>query len=236
MPVTYAGLTVSWLGYATVRIEVGETVAYLDPGRYGVLDGYRAEDGDLVCVTHDHHYDSDGIDRVAAPDATILVYEGVDADRIDREVSPVSALPYDVRRVTDDADLAVDDVVVGTVPAYNEPDGPHTTPEGEPFHPEGFGCGFQLTVQRGDGPETTIFWPGDTDVLPGHEALTPTVFLPPIGGSFTMDRHEAAALAAEMAPELVLPVHYNTFEALETDERAFAADVAAAGIPVALDA
>jgi L-ascorbate metabolism protein UlaG (beta-lactamase superfamily) len=50
-----------------------------------------------------------------------------------------------------------------------------------------------------------------------------------------MDRHEAAALAAEMRPQLVVPVHYNTFEALETDDRGFAADVAAAGVPVALD-
>jgi L-ascorbate metabolism protein UlaG (beta-lactamase superfamily) len=37
-----------------------------------------------------------------------------------------------------------------------------------------------------------------------------------------------------MEPELVLPVHYNTFEALTTDSRAFAADVAEAGVPVVL--
>jgi L-ascorbate metabolism protein UlaG (beta-lactamase superfamily) len=33
----------------------------------------------------------------------------------------------------------------------------------------------------------------------------------------------------------VLPIHYNTFEALEADSEAFAADVASQGVPVVLD-
>ncbi|PSQ48138.1 hydrolase, partial [Halobacteriales archaeon SW_6_65_15] len=45
----------------------------------------------------------------------------------------------------------------------------------------------------------------------------------------------AADLAEAMDPDLVLPVHYNTFEALETDSGAFAADVAGRGVPVVLD-
>ena len=40
MTVTYADLTLDWFGYATLRIESAEgIVAYLDPGRYGVLTG-----------------------------------------------------------------------------------------------------------------------------------------------------------------------------------------------------
>jgi L-ascorbate metabolism protein UlaG (beta-lactamase superfamily) len=50
-----------------------------------------------------------------------------------------------------------------------------------------------------------------------------------------MDRHEAAALAEAMDPDLVVPIHYDTFEALETDAEAFAADVASRGVPVVLD-
>jgi len=50
-----------------------------------------------------------------------------------------------------------------------------------------------------------------------------------------MDRHGAAVLAAALDPDLVVPIHYNTFEALEADSRAFAADVAGRGVPVALD-
>jgi len=61
------------------------------------------------------------------------------------------------------------------------------------------------------------------------------VLCPPIGPRATMDRHEAAALAARIEPSLVMPVHYNTFSNLEADSREFAADVAEAGVPVVLD-
>ncbi len=235
------------MGYATVRIESPDGfVVYLDPGRYGVLSGeweppgdadvahpepldYYGRDGDLVCVTHDHHYDSDAIERVAAADATVAVFEGVDADRIDRDVAPVESLPFDVVRVGEEDHLTVGDADVWTVPAYNDPDGPHA-PGGTPTHPRGMGCGFLLSL---DG--TTAFWPGDSDALSGFERLEVSLFLANIGGSVVMDRHEAADLAETLDPDLVVPVHYNTIDLLTTDSAAFAADVAGRGVPVALD-
>lgn len=89
MSATHDGLTIDWLGYATSRITDGERVVYVDPGRYGVLDAYDARDGDLVLVTHDDHYDPDGIERVAAPDAVVGVFEGIEAAEIDRDSRPV---------------------------------------------------------------------------------------------------------------------------------------------------
>ncbi|MFC4552728.1 MULTISPECIES: MBL fold metallo-hydrolase [Halorussus] len=247
MTIRHDGLLVDWLGYATLRIEApGGPVVYLDPGRYGVLTGewrpdsadathpeardYRPEDGDLVLVTHDHHYDSDGIERVAADDATVVVYDAVYPKGIDRDVKDLGDLPYEVVKVSDGTDRMFGDVIVRTVEAYNEPDGPHTRENGEPFHPEGSGTGYIVTV---DG--TDVFWPGDSDALDGHAALDVSLFCPPIGGSFTMDRREAADLAEAMDPDLVLPIHYDTFEALETDSAAFASDVASRGVPVVLD-
>jgi L-ascorbate metabolism protein UlaG (beta-lactamase superfamily) len=229
------GLSVSWLGYATLRIEGRDRVVYCDPGRYGVLDDYDARDGDVVCITHDHHYDTDGIRRVAGEDATVVLFEGVNPHRIDRDVERPGELPYEVRRVDGEADLLVSDVVVRTVPAYNDPEGPRADREGNVPHPEGFGCGFHLTLEGEWRREVSVFWPGDTDVLPGHEALSVSLLCPPIGGSFTMDRHEAADLAEALDPDLVCPIHYDTFEALETDAGAFAADVASRGVPVVLD-
>jgi len=49
-----------------------------------------------------------------------------------------------------------------------------------------------------------------------------------------MDRHEAADFATSVAPALVLPVHYDTFEPIETDAAAFADELERAGIPVEL--
>ena len=43
-------------------------------------------------------------------------------------------------------------------------------------------------------------------------------------------------LVEELDPDLVVPIHYDTFDRLEADGEAFAGDVAARSIPVALDA
>ena len=226
----HKGLTLDWLGYATLRLEAAGTVVYLDPGRYGVLDDYDGDDGDLVCISHDHHYDTDAVRRVAAEDATLVVFEGINTHRIDRDVERPADLPYDRRTVDAEADIAVGDAIVRTTAAYNEPDGPHVRPSGEPYHPKGLGCGFHVTL---DG--TSVYWPGDTDVLAGHEHLDVDVFCPPIGGTFTMDRHEAADLAEAMDPDVVVPIHYDTFPEIEADAEAFAADLRSRGIDVVLD-
>lgn len=248
MTVTHGDLAVDWLGYATVRLAGSDTVVYVDPGRYGVLSGEwtppgesardghppsrdsRPEDGDVVCLTHLHHYDPDGVERVAAEDATVLAFEGIDVHQTDRTDRRMSDLPYDVRTVSSEAQGLVADLPFWTVPAYNEPGGSHARPDGTPVHPEGRGCGFLLSI---DG--TRVFHPGDTDVLEGHAELDVSVFLPPIGGRYTMDRHEAADLAAAMEPDLVVPVHYNTFAEIEADSTAFATALEERGVAVALD-
>ena len=251
MTVRRGGLSVTWLGYATARVATGGATVYADPGRYGVLTGewtadspeaaaahppssdYRAEDGDVVVVTHDHHYDPDGVRRVAAPEATIVVYEAVDPERIaaaGRDVEPPEALPHDVVRVGYGDVVDLDGVTVEAIPAYNEPDGPWGDyADGDPLHPRGFGCGFVVGLGG-----VRWCWPGDSDALDVHRDLELDLFTPPIG-AFTMDRHDAADLANAIAPDLVVPIHYNTFAALEADSAAFASDVAKRGVPVALD-
>ena len=229
--IEHGAIALEWLGYATVRIE-GRTgaVVYVDPGRYGVLEGYDARDGDLVLITHEHHYDPDGIERVAREDALVVVHERVEGEREDVDVTP-EELPYTVEHVREDESFVVGPLDLFTTPAYNDPNGPRTRPDGEPYHPPGAGCGYGVTI---DG--VTVFCPGDTDVLPYHEEMDVDVLCPPIGGYYTMDRREAADLAGTMCPRLVVPVHYNTFSEIEADAEAFVVDVANRGVPVALEA
>jgi len=246
MTVHFDDLTLDWLGYATLRIESEDTVIYFDPGRYGVFTGewepfedglhhppardYRPEDGDVVCVTHIHHYDPDGIRRVASENATVVLFEGVNVHDTDRDVDRPADLDHEVVEVTMEDELLAADCPIWTVPAYNEPDGRNVRSDGTPIHPEGIGCGFLVDV---DG--TNVFWPGDSDVLPGHEELDVDVLTPSVSKSYTMNREEAADLAESLGPDLVLPIHYNTFEALSSDDEAFALDVASHGVPVVLD-
>jgi len=219
MSVQYEGLTFERLGHASVRIDTGELVVYVDPWS-DMLDG-QPRDGDVVFVTHDDpdHYDPDAIRAVARDDADVVVYEAVDTSTLDREVTP---LAYD-------GSLSVRGIAVEALPAYNRSDGDHVDEHGDPFHAEREVVGLLLTFD-----DVTVYFTSDTDFLPAHNHVQADVFLPPIGGHYTMDRHEAAEFAASVAPDLVLPVHYNTFEAVETDAEAFAEEVAGSGIRVEL--
>jgi L-ascorbate metabolism protein UlaG (beta-lactamase superfamily) len=246
MTVRHDGIIAEWLGYATLRLEGDDTVVYFDPGRYGVLTGewepdtpgighpptqdYAPKDGDIVCVTHIHHYDPDGIRRVASEDATVVAFEGINVHATDRDLDRIADLDYEVRKVSMEADVLVDDVPIWTMPAYNHEDGRNVKDDGTPIHPKGIGCGFLVAID-----DTRVFWPGDTDVLEGHAELDVSLFVPSIAQNYTMNRHEAADLAEAMDPDLVLPMHYNTFTSLEADSGAFAEDVAKRGVPVVLD-
>ncbi|MDT3435010.1 MBL fold metallo-hydrolase [Haloarcula sp. 1CSR25-25] len=246
MTVRHDGITAEWLGYATLRLEGEDTVVYFDPGRYGVLTGewepdtpgvghpptqdYAPKDGDIVCVTHIHHYDPDGIRRVASDDATVVAFEGINVHATDRDLDRLADLDYEVRKVGMEADVLVDDVPIWTMPAYNHEDGRNVKDDGTPIHPKGIGCGFLVAID-----DIRVFWTGDTDVLEGHAELDVSLFVPSIAQHYTMNRHEAADLAEAMDPDLVLPMHYNTFTSLEADSGAFAEDVAKRGVPVVLD-
>ncbi len=51
------------------------------------------------------------------------------------------------------------------------------------------------------------------------------VAIVPIGGHYTMDRHDAVAAVELVGPKTVIPCHYNTFPPIETDAGAFKSDV-----------
>lgn len=210
--VNHDGLTFERIGHASIRIgtEDGSTV-YIDPWSQALGESTPG-DGDVVFVTHDDpdHWDPDAIEAVADEDTTIVAYEEVDTNDLNREVT---ALPYD-------GELTVRGIDVEAVPAYNSPRGEHVDENGDPFHAEGEVVGLLLEV---DG--TTVYFTSDTDFLPAHDGVRADVFIPPIGGHYTMDREEAAEFAESVGADLVLPVHYDTFEAIETDAEAFAEDV-----------
>ena len=75
----------------------------------------------------------------------------------------------------------------------------------------------------------TIYYTGDTclfsDMKLVAERHPVDIALMPIGGHYTMDRHDAVVAAKFIGAKTVIPVHYNTFPPIETDAQAFKADV-----------
>jgi L-ascorbate metabolism protein UlaG (beta-lactamase superfamily) len=75
----------------------------------------------------------------------------------------------------------------------------------------------------------TVYHAGDTclfgDMRLIGERHPVDVALLPIGGHYTMDRHDAVAAAEFVGAATVIPMHYDTFPAIETDAEAFKSDV-----------
>jgi L-ascorbate metabolism protein UlaG (beta-lactamase superfamily) len=72
---------------------------------------------------------------------------------------------------------------------------------------------------------SVVYHAGDTalfsDMSLIHELYKPKVALLPIGGRFTMDA-EAALMAVKLIkPEIVIPMHYNTFDVIKADPYKF---------------
>jgi L-ascorbate metabolism protein UlaG (beta-lactamase superfamily) len=75
----------------------------------------------------------------------------------------------------------------------------------------------------------TVYHLGDTCLFSDLKLIaerTPVdVALIPIGGHYTMDRHDAVVAADLIGAETVIPIHFNTFPLIETDAEAFKSDV-----------
>jgi L-ascorbate metabolism protein UlaG (beta-lactamase superfamily) len=95
-----------------------------------------------------------------------------------------------------------------------------STPSGKHNTPAGILIDFKGTL---------IYHAGDTSLfsdlqLVGKRAPVDVAILP-IGGFFTMDRHDAVDAADFIGAKTIIPCHYNTFPAIETDANAFATDI-----------
>jgi L-ascorbate metabolism protein UlaG (beta-lactamase superfamily) len=218
----YKQITFERPGHATVRIEDPDgTVSYIDPWME-VIDG-TPDDADFVFVTHDDrdHYDPEAIRAVSTDNTVVAAYEEVDTDDLTQDVKP---LPYD-------GEIAADEIDGRTVPAYNLSDGEHVQQNGEPYHAEGEVIGLILLI---DG--VTVYVPCDTDFLDEHQDINADVIIPPIGGSYTMDRHEAVEMVESIRPDLVLPIHYNTeaVPGIDADAEAFKKEIEKRGPRVVL--
>jgi len=103
---------------------------------------------------------------------------------------------------------------------------------GGSFIADGLRLTFTQAVHTGNpagvvlhGDEAVIYHAGDTGLFAGMKLIgqlyKPDVVLLPIGGLYTMGPLEAATAAALIKPKVLIPMHYNTFDAIKQDVKAF---------------
>lgn len=204
-----------FLGHAAIALSDGATTVLVDPfltGNPRAAASAGELDATAILLTHghgDHLGDTVAIaKRTGAPVVAIVEL----ASEIGRE-------GVDVRDPNLGGTVTFDWGSVKLVPAW------HTgvSPSGTPHTPAG------LLIELGG---KTIYHLGDTclfsDLALVGRNREIDVALVPIGGHYTMDRHDAVEAARLVGAKTVIPVHYDTFPPIETDAQAFKADVEAA--------
>lgn len=186
---------------SSIRIACSQ-ILYFDPFH---ITG-KPHDADFIFLTHEHydHFSAEDIEKVRkeetvffAPESMIGIMKplGVDEDH------------YLLFREGDKRILF--DLEIEAVAAYNP---------SKPYHPHANEwLGYRVTV---DG--VTFYVTGDTDATQEAALVSCDVLLLPIGGTYTMNASEAAALTNSIKPKLAIPTHYGTIVGKKSDYEEFA--------------
>ncbi len=189
---------IRWLGHAGFLIE-GEPTVYIDP--WETPPGLPP--ADLILVTHPHY------DHLSAEDIRRLRKESTMVVGPPDVIKQLGRERLNLVEIRPGEEKAVGGVKVRAVPAYNRT---------KHFHPKASGwVGFIVYL-----PDGSVYHAGDTDHIPEMRGLRPTVALLPVGGTYTMDAAEAARAAADIEPEVAVPMHYGKIVGSEADARRFA--------------
>lgn len=174
----------------SIRIA-GERTVYFDPWQ---IEG-EPHDADFVLVTHEH-YDHFSPEDIAA----VLKFDGYLIAPVSMQhlLGAVNTIPAShIVTVMPGEKKEIARLMVEAYPAYNQ---------GRPFHIKRNGwVGYVITL----GAER-YYVAGDTDAIPEIRDIKCDVAFLPIGGTYTMDANEAAALTLAIRPRVVIPTHYGS--------------------------
>jgi len=197
----------TWLGHATVVVELGGAVLITDPVlRARVAHLRRSAPApsapgrlDAVLVSHLHrdHLDLRSVARIDKTVPVVVPRGGARALRWIRR--------NDVREVSVGDTLDLADVRISAVPAVH--DGKRT-----PLSRPAEALGYVIESRR------RVYFAGDTAIFDAmaqlgdlDAALVPIWGWGPRLGPGHMDPEEAAAAVALIRPRLAVPIHYGTF-------------------------
>jgi L-ascorbate metabolism protein UlaG (beta-lactamase superfamily) len=203
-----------FLGHAAFELSDGGTTVLVDPfltGNPRAAASAEELEATTILLTHGHG-DHVG-DTVAIAKRT-----GATVVAVVELANEIGGEGVDVRDPNLGGTVTFDWGSVKLVPAWHT----STSPSGTPS----IACGLLI-----DFAGTTIYHLGDTCLFSDLQLVgrgrTIDVALVPIGGHYTMDRHDAVEAARLVGASTVVPIHYDTFPPIETDAQAFKADVEA---------
>ena len=195
--------------HSAVRIALPNGGAlYFDP--FDLTDADAAHDARYLFITHPHY------DHLSPKDARLVMNERTEVIAPVAIAGDVAALDAAKTHLLAPGDkLELEDATVLAVPSYN------TDPARLEKHPRERGwLGYVVTI---DG--VRYYVAGDTDENEDVDQVSCDVAIIPIGGTFTMDPHQAAAFINTVRPQVAIPTHYGNIVGSFEDAKAFVSEV-----------
>lgn len=206
-------MDINFIGHATFTLSDGEHTVLIDPF---ISDNPQATisaddvEASAILITHGHFdHVADAVAIAQRTGAPIVAMKEL-ADEFGAEDGVEAFDPNFGGTVSFDWGS------VKLVPAWHT----STTPKGTVAIPNGLVVDFKGTVVYHLG-DTCLF--SDLQLVGRRKPID--VALMPIGGHYTMDRHDAVDAADFVGAKTIIPCHYDTFPAIETDAGAFQADI-----------
>ena len=172
---------ISWLDHASFRISKEDKI-YIDPWEINFNDN-----ADIILITHSHydHCSVEDINKLKGPQTTIV-----------GPLDAVQKVTGNVRTVRPGDEIEIKNTGIKVVPAYNL---------NKNFHPRvNEWVGFVIKTAG-----VSIYFAGDTDVIPEMKGLKPDIAILPVGGHYTMGIEEALKAIEDIEPKIVIPMHYG---------------------------
>jgi len=196
--------------HASLMIEAGGKIIYLDPAKPANFDGLPHADLILITDIHGDHMDPNSIAAVSKPGTEIFAPPAVVA-------TVTTASP-----ISNGESKNWNGWTIDAIPMYNIKHGPAP---GQLYHPEGRGNGYVLTYGG-----KRFYFSGDTEGIPEMRALKNIdVAFVCMNLPYTMTPDEAADAVKEFHPKIAIPYHYRG-----SDITVFKKDLEGAGIDVRL--
>lgn len=199
-------MKITRLGHAAVLLEGSKTVLidpFITDNPLASVTIDQIPKVDFILITHDHfdHF-GDTIAIAKRDQATLVgIHEvSVRSDVVEAKITAVGA--------NIGGTYTQDGVSFSLTPAV------HSADNGSP-------CGFVVSMD-----DKKVYHSGDTSVFSDMK-LIPKLFghinvaLLPIGGHYTMDERGAALATEYLKPDIIIPIHYNTWPPIAADTGLF---------------
>lgn len=207
-------MKITWLGHSAFSISTQGVEILMDPF---IKDNpscpVNVDDlkPNIICVTHGHkdHF-GDTVELAELNDALIVCNHEQSVYLSQQELNTMG--------MNIGGSINAEGIKITMVNATHSSDLDFL----EGIGPGGSSCGYILELEN----ERRIYHSGDTGLFGDMRTVIKAVYRPqiiliPIGDRYTMGIKEATIAASWMKPEVIIPMHYNTFPVIEQNPYRF---------------